>query len=37
MQDSEFELIEQIVEQHLKSVQEMIMNAIAAISEAGQQ
>ena len=36
MQDYEFELIENIIEQHLASAREMIVNAIAAISEAGQ-
>lgn len=36
MKDHEFELIEHIIDQHLTSAKEMIVNAIAAISEAGQ-
>lgn len=35
MHDTEFELIENIIEQHMTAAKEMTINAIAAISEAG--
>lgn len=35
MDDDNFELIEHIITQHLESARDMIINAIAAIGEAG--
>lgn len=35
MTEAEFELVEHIITQHLESARDMIINAVAAISEAG--
>ena len=34
MTDEEFELVEQVVTQHLEAARDMIINAISAVSEA---
>lgn len=34
MTEAEFELVEHIITQHLESARDMIINAVAAISEA---